>query len=47
MTVRANTPLITPPQSGTSSDRLVYLAAVWARQTGRSIVVSDTAACSR
>jgi signal recognition particle GTPase len=47
MTVRANTPLTTPPQSGTSSDRLVYLAAIWARQTGRSIVVSDTAGRSR
>jgi hypothetical protein len=43
MTIRANTPLTTPPQSGTSSDRLMYLATIWARQTGRSIVVSETA----
>ena len=43
MTIPANTPLTTPPQSGTSSDRLMYLAAIWARQTGRSIVVSDAA----
>ena len=39
MTVRANTALSTPPQNATPADRLSYLAAVWARQTGRSIIV--------
>jgi hypothetical protein len=41
MTVQANTPLSTPPQSTTPSERLRYLAVIWARQTGRSIVVSE------
>jgi hypothetical protein len=47
MTVRADTPLSIPPQGGTASDRLTYLAAIWARQTGRSIVVSDEAGRTR
>jgi hypothetical protein len=41
MTISANTPLTIPPRSSTPSDRLRYLAAMWARQTGRSIVVSE------
>jgi hypothetical protein len=47
MTVQANTPLTTPPQGGTPSDRLTYLAAIWARQTGRAIVVSEMAGRAR
>jgi hypothetical protein len=47
MTVPANTPLTTPPHSGAPSDRLRYLAAMWARQTGRSIVVSEAAGSLR
>jgi hypothetical protein len=42
MTVHANIALSAPPRSGTPSDRLTYLAALWARQTGRSIVVKLT-----
>jgi hypothetical protein len=47
MTVRANTPLSTPPRNGTPAERLQYLAAIWARQTGRSIVVSEAAGHAR
>jgi hypothetical protein len=41
MTIQANTPLSSPPQHATPSERLRYLAVIWARQTGRSIVVSE------
>jgi hypothetical protein len=47
MTVHANTPLTSPPRSGTPSDRLMYLAALWARQTGRAIVISEMAGQQR
>jgi hypothetical protein len=40
MTVHANTALSAPPRNGTPADRIHYLAALWARQTGRSIVVT-------
>jgi hypothetical protein len=40
VTVHANTTLSAPPRNSTPSDRIRYLAGLWARQTGRSIVVT-------
>jgi hypothetical protein len=40
VTVHANTTLSSPPPNGTPADRIQYLAVLWARQTGRSVVIT-------
>jgi hypothetical protein len=39
MTLRENTPRNSGPTRAAQTDRLEALAALWARQTGRAIVV--------
>jgi hypothetical protein len=46
MTLRENTPRDVRPGYGAPTDRLEALAALWARQTGRSIVVTGRTAAS-
>ncbi len=44
--LRENTPTGARPANAATTDRLEALAAIWARQTGRSIVISGAPAAS-